>query len=199
MDTKKFKLDVANDNFSELLSPLDDYTNLSAVLVGNLYAIYQASDEFSPEKEIKSIIQRTNSIPALSVLIQRLQGASLTNAANSYLDTLPKSDNISTFPQRDLEAVLFEMCVQHVLGESLNLLFLGSESTSRASKVASSKAWISLEQYSNPRLIQERIRRSREEIVIEIAKLEPILDLVRKEAQSRHELLVKVKDNGDKT
>jgi hypothetical protein len=193
----EFELTAANDNFDKSTSTFSDYAEMANALARNLYAAYPASSEISLEKGIRSVIHRTVSMVALSNLIQRLQQQSLTNAARAYVDSLQTSGNISAFPEKDLGAVMLEMCISHVLSESLGILFSPSGVTPQIPEAAVTKMGISLGQYSNQRLMQESISKNSKQIIEEIAKLEPMLDLIRKEAQSRQALLAEANQNGN--
>lgn len=190
VDFEDFKLEAANDNYDKSIEAFENYDELAAAVVEHIGAIYSSPQDYPVQETIHSVIHRTNSISALQLLQRRIEDRSLINLVENYISELLKPIASTDISQYQREPSI-EMCAEGVLCETLSLLLLNVNSSSFD---ALAERWrIPARNYLDPRKMRESVRKNRNVILGQVARLEGLFDMTRRESNNRLSVLSQVK------
>jgi hypothetical protein len=172
----------ANDNFERSIKSFDSYDDMAMALAEHLGCLVQSTSSV-PEVEIKSVITRTNSIPALQTLVQKVQGVSLAKLVIAYIDDLLKPSLIEN-KDASYTQVSLDMCIEGVISATLERFFLGDDS-SDIPEAFIRKHRIVPKNYFEPRFMKKDVQQYRAVIIHYVAYMEHIFEEIRAQALDR--------------
>lgn len=182
----EFKLDAANDNYDKSIKTFARYEEVAEALTEMLSDCFGDAQQMTIQESIQSAIHRTNSIPALLQLVQRVDGMSFTKLVSAYVDELlkPVSSNES---QRTYSHVALAACIQGVLSDTMTHFLRGSDVSTIPPEYVEWR--IPVKNYLDPRHMKEDVRKFRGVVFSHASQFENVLELVKQEAIERLALL----------